>query len=82
VLGDFDTDASACPAGHGLGVDGQAGKCPQSYGILQNRYPYMKSAFPAAMSSTAMSADLGYGIWRICMDGHEIWLNTVDRGQQ
>ncbi|WP_203907815.1 hypothetical protein [Rhizocola hellebori] len=82
TLGDFGTDAGACPEGHGLGADGQAGKCPQSYGILQNRYPYMKTAFPGAMRSTAMSADLAYGIWRICMEGHETWLNTVERGQQ
>ncbi len=82
TLGDFDTDASACPEGHGLGVDGQSGKCPQSYGILQNRYPYMKTAFPGAMRSTAMSADLGYGIWRNCFEGNETWLNTVERGQQ
>lgn len=82
TLGDFGTDAGACPDGHGLGVDGQAGKCPQSYGILQNRYPYMKTAFPGAMRSTAMSADLGYGIWRNCFEGNETWLNTVERGRQ
>jgi hypothetical protein len=35
--GDSGTDAAACPPGHGLGVDGTAGKCPQSYGILQTR---------------------------------------------
>lgn len=82
TLGDFGSDAAACPDGHGLGVDGQAGKCPQSYGILQNRYPYMKTAFPGAIRSTAMSADLGYGFWRNCFEGNETWLNTVERGQQ
>ncbi|GAA1641336.1 hypothetical protein [Catellatospora bangladeshensis] len=82
TLGDFDTDAAACPAGHGLGADGQAGKCPQSYGILQNRYPYMKSAFPGAMRSTAMSADLAYAVWRSCFEGREGWLNTVERGRE
>ncbi|MEV4411376.1 hypothetical protein [Catellatospora sp. NPDC049609] len=82
TLGDFDTDAAACPPGHGLGVDGQAGKCPQSHGILQNRYPYMKSAFPGAMRSTAMSADLAYAVWRSCFEGRETWLNTVERGRQ
>lgn len=82
TMGDFGTDPAACPDGHGLGVDGQAGKCPESYGILQNRYPYMKTAFPGAMRSTAMSADLAYGIWRNCFEGHETWLNTVERGKQ
>ncbi len=31
TLGDWGTDASACPPGHGLSANG---KCPQSYGIL------------------------------------------------
>jgi autotransporter family porin len=80
--GDFGTDPARCPPGHGLGVDGQAGKCPESYGILQNRYPYMTSAFPGAVDSTAMSADLAYGIWRMCFEGYETWLNTVERGSE
>jgi hypothetical protein len=82
TLGDFGTDANACPAGHGLGVDGQSGQCPQSYGILQDRYPYMKSAFPGSMRSTAMNADVTYAIWRNCFEGNETWLNTVERGTQ
>jgi autotransporter family porin len=80
--GDFDTDVNACPPGHGLGVDGTAGKCPQSYGILQTRYPYMKSGWPGIADSTAMSADLAYGIWRACFEGYETWLNTVEQGQR
>jgi autotransporter family porin len=80
--GDFGTDATACPPGHDLGVDGTAGRCPQSYGILQTRYPYMKSGWPGIADSTAMSADLAYGIWRACFDGYETWLNTVEQGQR
>ena len=79
--GDFGTDATACPPGHGPGVDGTAGQCPQSYGILQTRYPYMKSGWPGIGDSTAMSADLAYGIWRACFEGYETWLNTVEQGQ-
>src|SRR6185503_9117623 len=56
--GDYGTDPSRCPPGHGLGADGQAGHCPESYGILQNRYPYEVSGFPGAANSTAMNADL------------------------
>ncbi len=74
--GDWETNG--CPPGHGPGVDGQAGKCPQSWGILQNRYPYEKSSWPGIMKSTAMNADLAYGIWRTCFDGYETWLNTVE----
>ncbi|HEY1486701.1 MAG TPA: hypothetical protein VGF84_11395 [Micromonosporaceae bacterium] len=81
TLGDWDGDPSACPPGHGLGADGKAGQCPQSYGILQDRWPYMKQGWPGFGRSTAMDADMAYGIWRACFDGYETWLNTVDRGQ-
>jgi hypothetical protein len=77
TLGDFGTDASACLPGHKLGQDGQAGLCPQSYGILQNRYPYEHGGWPAIARSTAMNADAAYAIWRACYVGDEIWLNTV-----
>ena len=74
--GDFGSDASACPPGHGLGQDGRRGKCPQSYGILQNRYPFEKASWPGIGRSTAMNADTAYAIWRSCYDGYETWLNV------
>jgi hypothetical protein len=80
TLGDFGTDVTQCPPGHGLGVDGTAGQCPQSYGILQNRYPFEVASWPGIATSTAFNADLAYGIWRGCFEGYETWLNTVDRG--
>jgi len=82
TLGDWGTQASACPPGHKLGADGKPGECPQSYGILQNRYPYEDGGWPAIISSTAMNADAAYAIWRACFDGYETWLNTVPRGSQ
>ena len=81
-LGDYGTDPSRCPPGHGLGVDGTAGQCPESYGILQNRFPYERSTWPGIGSSTAMNADTAYAIWRECFEGYEQWLNTVERGSQ
>ena len=78
--GDFGTDASACPPDH-RNLNAQ-GECAQSYGILQNRYPYETSAWPTAGNSTAMNADTAYAIWRSCYDGYETWLNTVQRGSQ
>jgi autotransporter family porin len=75
-----DWGSSGCPPGHGPGVDGRAGLCPQSWGILQNRYPYEKSSWPGIAKSTAMNADTAYAIWRACFVGYETWLNTVDRG--
>jgi hypothetical protein len=81
TLGDWTSDASRCAPGRGLGADGKAGQCPESFGILQNRYPYEKPAWPGIANSTAMNADLAYAIWRVCFEGYEGWLNTVDRGQ-
>ena len=71
----------ACPPGHQPGADGKAGQCPQSYGILQNRYPFEQASWPGIGDSTAMNADTAYAIWRSCYDGYETWLNTVPRGQ-
>jgi autotransporter family porin len=78
-LGDWGTDPTACPPGHGLGVDGKAGRCPESYGILQNRYRGEKSSWPGIGRSTAMNADTAYAIWRACYEGYELWLNNVER---
>jgi len=80
TLGDWGADASPCPPGHGLGANGRPGLCPQSYGILQNRYPFERASWPGIGKSTAMNADTAYAIWRACYDGYETWLNTVQRG--
>jgi len=80
--GDWGTDASRCPSNHGPGVDGKPGQCPESYGMLQVRYPYNQSAFPAAEKSTAMNADFAYAVWRSCYEGQMTWLNTVERGSE
>lgn len=82
TLGDWDGDSSACPPGHQLGSDGRRGQCPQSYGILQNRYPDTSAAWPGLATSTAMNVDTAYAVWRACYEGYEVWLNDVDhRGQ-
>src|SRR6516164_1046125 len=74
-LGDWQT--SGCAPGHGPGVDGMPGLCPQSWGILQTRYPFYPTAWPAIATSTAMNADTAYAVWRSCYDGYQTWLNTV-----
>jgi hypothetical protein len=81
-LGDWTTDVTDCPPGHGLGADGIRGECPQSYGILQNKYRFGKDAWPGLALSTAMNADAMYAIWRSCYDGYEVWLNNAPRGRQ
>lgn len=80
--GDWGSDPAACAPGHGLGADGRAGQCPQSFGVLQNRYPFERSAWPGIQGSTAMNADTAYATWRACFEGYEHWLNDVDRGRQ
>jgi hypothetical protein len=81
TLGDWTSDASRCPPGHGPGVDGRPGQCPESFGILQNRYPYEQVAWPGIARSTAMNADVAYAYWRACFEGYETWLNTLEHGR-
>ena len=81
TLGDWGADPTRCPPGHGLGADGRSGMCPQSYGVLQNRYPFEPATWPGIARSTAMNADAAYGIWRACYEGYEGWLNDVERGE-
>ncbi len=81
ALGDWTSDLDCCAPGHGLGVDGQPGLCPESFGILQNRYPYEQSAWPGIADSTAFNADLTYAIWRASFEGYEWWLNDVEHGE-
>ena len=78
-LGDWGSDASRCAPGHGLGADGRPGQCPESFGILQNRYPFERSTWPGIALSTSMNADAAYAIWRACYEGYELWLNDVER---
>jgi autotransporter family porin len=81
--GDFSTDASTCVPGHRtMGADGISRQCPQSIGILQNRYPYHMSAFvnDNATKSTAYNLDYAYAVWRQCYEGDDQWLNSVDHG--
>ncbi len=75
-LGDWTTDSSRCAPGHGLGADGTAGQCPESFGILQDRYPYEQDAWPGIGNSTAFNADVAYGYWRACYEGYTTWLGN------
>jgi autotransporter family porin len=79
--GDWTANVKLCPPGHGLGADGTAGECPQSYGILQDRYSSEESAWPGIAVSTAMNVDAAYAIWRSCYDGFEVWLNGGSDGR-
>ena len=79
-IGDFQGDASKCVPGHGIGVDGHAGQCPASGGLLSITYQYWQKAFPEGMNSTAYNLDYTYAWWRACYTGQIAWLNNVERG--
>ncbi|HEY6793764.1 MAG TPA: hypothetical protein VI248_03665 [Kineosporiaceae bacterium] len=78
--GDWNTDEARCAPGHGLGVDGREGACPESFGLLQIRYPFHRIAFPGAITSTALNVDYAYAQWRDCFEGNQTWLNSVEHG--
>lgn len=82
--GDWGADPDRCPPDHGLGIDDPTdhpGECPESWGLVQLRYPYQRSAWPGMADSTAFNADAAYAVWRACYEGYEWWLNYVERGQ-
>jgi autotransporter family porin len=81
-LGDWGTNPANCEPRFPLGTDGRAGQCPESFGLGQTRYPFMRSAFPYAYDSSAFNLDVTYAIWRACFEGTETWLNTVERGRE
>jgi autotransporter family porin len=78
--GDWSTDAAVCPPGHGLGVDGRAGQCPESWGLTQVRWAYHQNAWAQSVASSAFNVDYAYSVMRSCYVGELTWLNTVDRG--
>jgi hypothetical protein len=78
--GDFTSNPDVCVPGHGIGVDGRPGECPESIGIMQVRYQYLTPAFPMATDSTAYNLDAALAARRSCFEGNEPWLNTTDRG--
>jgi hypothetical protein len=75
--GDWTDDPGQCAPGHGPGVDGRSGQCPESFGVLQVRYAYFSGAFPGAIDSTAFNVDTAYAVWRACYDGYEWWLGEA-----
>jgi autotransporter family porin len=41
-LGDWTSDASVCAPGHGIGIDGVGGQCPESVGLMQVRTRFFR----------------------------------------
>ncbi|MEY2521604.1 MAG: hypothetical protein QOJ66_169 [Ilumatobacteraceae bacterium] len=80
--GDYTSDPAHCVPGHGIGVDGKSGQCPESIGLMQVRYQVLMPAFPMATDSSAYNLDEALAARRSCFEGNEPWLNTVDRGSE
>jgi hypothetical protein len=69
-LGDWTTDQSFCPPGT---WDGSG--CYQSYGVLEVKYIYNKTAWPMSRDDTAFNAEYTYGIIRTCFEGWTTYLS-------
>jgi len=58
----------------------------ESFGIMQDRKPYMEWAFNNgvgdARTSTAYNVDASLAARRNCFEGNEPWLNTTDHGRE
>ncbi len=82
ATGDWTGDAANCAPGHGIGVDGRPGQCPESMGLMQVRTQYFRDSINNAIASSAYNLDVSLAVWRNCFEGRETWLNDVDRGSQ
>jgi len=84
--GDLTSDPNSCPPGHGIGKDGHAGQCPDSWGLQQVRFTTFRWAYAgdqniSPITSTAYNLDIAMAARRLCYEGSEPWLNTVERGR-
>lgn len=73
LQGDYaEGDKTVCPPGT---WDGKG--CYQSYGILQIKYEFFKSAWPMSRDDTAFSAEYVYGMLRACYEGWTTYLSDT-----
>ena len=67
--GDWTTDGGLCPPGT---WDGKG--CYQSYGMLQIKYIYSRTAWPMSRDDTAFNVDYVYAYIRACYEG---WISYL-----
>ena len=70
-LGDRTTDSRFCPPG----TWGDWG-CYQSYGVLQIKYIYNRTAWPMSRDDTAFNVEYAYGLIRSCYEGWTSYLHN------
>ena len=68
-VGDWTTKSRLCPPNTWNGTG-----CYQSYGILQIKYVYNKTAWPMSRDDTAFNAEYVYGVIRTCYEGWTTYL--------
>jgi autotransporter family porin len=73
AVGDLTADAALWPPGATC-QDGA--HCYQSYGLLQIKWTYWMSAWPASRDSTAFNVDAALGWRRTCYEGYIQWLSA------
>jgi autotransporter family porin len=68
TAGDYTATRRHCPRD----AVGKANhRCAESYGLLQNKYRFNRSAYPAFRTSTAYQLDFSGFKLRACFDGHK-----------
>jgi hypothetical protein len=82
ATGDYTSNPADCAPFHPIGADGRPGQCPESIGLGQVRTQYFRPYINDSTASSAYNLDIVYATWRSCFEGHETWLNDVERGSQ
>jgi len=72
--GDWTTTRQSCPPGTWTGSG-----CYESYGILQIKYQFSKSAWPMSRDDTAFNAEYAVGLIRVCYEGWMTYLHDTSR---
>ena len=73
AAGDLTTDTTLWPPD---ATCKDSADCYQSYGLLQIKWTYWRSAWPASRDSTAFNVDAALGWRRACYEGYIEWLST------
>ena len=81
-LGDWTTNAGTARPAIPIGADGRRGECPESVGLMQVRTPFFRDTVEGSLRSSAYNLDIALNVWRNCYEGHETWLNNVERGRE
>jgi hypothetical protein len=74
AAGDLTADTTLWPPGATCKDNAD---CYQSYGLLQIKWTYWKSAWPISRDSTAFNVDAAFGWRRACYEGYIQWLSAA-----